>query len=115
MTRRPNVWRLAWRVTQHRPAAFWVGWGLFVLFFTFPVLNGWLLGRGFHALQQGHTTQVYWFAAAALLVDAIRMATIHWGALVWTRAFVHMQSFLVAPSRPGRALQAMAERKLPVG
>jgi hypothetical protein len=28
---------------------------------------------------------------------------------------VHMQSFLVAPSRPGRALQAMAERKLPVG
>lgn len=28
---------------------------------------------------------------------------------------VHMQSFLVAPSRPGRALQAMAARKLPVG
>jgi hypothetical protein len=28
---------------------------------------------------------------------------------------VHLQSFLVAPSRPGRALQAMAERRLPVG
>jgi hypothetical protein len=28
---------------------------------------------------------------------------------------VHLQSFLVAPSRPGRVLQAMAERKLPVG
>lgn len=28
---------------------------------------------------------------------------------------VHLQSFLVAPSRPGRVLHAMAERKLPVG
>lgn len=28
---------------------------------------------------------------------------------------VHMQSFLVAPSRPGRALQAIAGRKMPVG
>ncbi|MDO8389395.1 MAG: hypothetical protein Q7V57_02820 [Actinomycetota bacterium] len=28
---------------------------------------------------------------------------------------IHMQSFLVAPSRPGRALQALAAGKLPVG
>ncbi|MDO8363753.1 MAG: hypothetical protein Q7V88_12710, partial [Actinomycetota bacterium] len=28
---------------------------------------------------------------------------------------LHMQSFLVAPSRPGRALAAAAHRKLPVG
>ena len=89
-----NVWSLAYRVSQHRRGPFWLGWSLFVLFFSFPVLNGWLLGRGFHALQLGHTNQVYWFAAAAFLTDVARMTTIHWGALTWTKAWVHMQSFL---------------------
>ncbi|MEY2443868.1 MAG: hypothetical protein QOE00_448, partial [Ilumatobacteraceae bacterium] len=44
-----NVWRLGWRVSQHEPRSFWGGYLLFVLFFTFPVLSGWLLGRGFNA------------------------------------------------------------------
>ena len=37
----PGVWRLAWKVAQHRPRTFWFGWALFVLFFTFPVATGW--------------------------------------------------------------------------
>ena len=45
-----SVWRLGWRVSQHEPRSFWSGYLLFVLFFTFPVLSGWLLGRGFNAL-----------------------------------------------------------------
>jgi ATP-binding cassette subfamily B protein len=96
MSRSPGVWRLAWRVAQHRASAFWLGWFLFVLFLSFPILSGYLLGRGFHALQHGRTAEVYWFAGAALAVDLSRMATIHWGALTWTRVFVHMQSFLRA-------------------
>ncbi len=28
------VWRLAWRVSQHEPRSFWLGWGAFVVFFT---------------------------------------------------------------------------------
>ncbi len=63
-----SVWRLAWRVSQHEPRSFWSGYLLFVLFFTFPVLSGWLLGRGFNALSTGHNSTVYWIAAALVLV-----------------------------------------------
>ncbi len=115
MTRPPGVWRLAWRVAQHRPRAFWAGWGLFVLFFTFPVLTGWLLGRGFHALETGHHTQVYWYAAAALLSDALRMTTIHAGALVWTQAWVHMQTFLRANLLTAQLASGGPEAGQPVG
>ncbi len=115
MTRPPGVWRLAWQVAQHRPRAFWGGWGLFVLFFTFPVLTGWLLGRGFHALETGHHTQVYWYAAAALVSDALRMATIHAGALVWTQAWVHMQTFLRANLLTAQLASGGPEAGQPVG
>jgi ATP-binding cassette subfamily B protein len=115
MSRSPNVWRMSWRVAQHRPGTFWLGWGLFVLFFCWPVLNGWLLGRGFHELQQGNTSRVYWYAAAALVVDAVRMATIHWGALVWTRVWVHMQSFLRANLLTAQLASGGLEAGQPVG
>ena len=59
-----SVWRLGWRVSQHEPRSFWSGYLLFVLFFTFPVLSGWLLGRGFNALSTGHNSRVYWIGAA---------------------------------------------------
>jgi len=92
----PGVWRLAWRVSQHRPTTFWFAWLLFVLFFTFPVLNGWLLGQGFQALRASNHTRVYWFAGLALACETARMACIHWGALLWTRVYVHMQTLLRA-------------------
>ncbi|MGB8860097.1 MAG: ABC transporter ATP-binding protein [Ilumatobacteraceae bacterium] len=111
----PGVWRLAWRVSQHRPRTFWLGWGLFVLFFTFPVATGWLLGRGFHALETGHHTQVYWYAAAVLLSDALRMTTIHAGALVWTQAWVHMQTFLRANLLTAQLASGGPEAGQPVG
>ena len=34
-----SVWRLGWRVSQHEPRSFWSGYLLFVLFFTFPVVE----------------------------------------------------------------------------
>ncbi|MEN9644759.1 MAG: hypothetical protein RL238_1428 [Actinomycetota bacterium] len=115
MSRSPGVWRLAWRVTQHRPAAFWVGWGLFTLFFTFPVLTGYLLGGAFRALEQGNTSQVYWFAAAVLVVDVLRMTSIHWGALTWTKAWVHMQSFIRANLLAAQLASGGPEAGQPVG
>ena len=63
-----SVWRLGWRVSQHEPRSFWSGYLLFVMFFTFPVLSGWLLGRGFNALSTGHNSQVYWIAGALVAV-----------------------------------------------
>ncbi len=115
MSTSSDVWRLSWRVSQHRRGTFWLGWSLFVLFFCWPVLSGWLLGRGFRALEQGDTTKVYWFAAAALAVDVVRMATIHWGALVWTRVWVHMQSFLRANLLTAQLASGGPEAGQPVG
>ncbi|MEY2583951.1 MAG: ATP-binding cassette, subfamily bacterial [Ilumatobacteraceae bacterium] len=89
-----NVWRLGWRVSQHEPRSFWAGYLLFVLFFTFPVLSGWLLGRGFDALSTGHNSRVYWIGAALVVCEVARMGSIHLGSLAWTRAWVHMQSLL---------------------
>lgn len=115
MSRSPGVWRLAWRVTQHRPASFWIGWALFTLFFTFPVLTGYLLGRAFRALDQGDTAQVYWYAAAVLVVDVLRMTSIHWGALTWTKAWVHMQSFIRANLLAAQLASGGPEAGQPVG
>ncbi len=115
MSREPGVWRLAWRVSQHRPRMFWLAWALFVMFFTFPVLGGWLLGRGFNALEAGDHTRVYWFAAAALLTDVCRMATIHGGALVWTQVWVHMQTLVRANLLTAQLASGGPEAGQPVG
>jgi len=115
MTREPGVWRLAWRVSQHRPRLFWLSWALFVMFFTFPVLGGWLLGRGFGALEAGDRAQVYWFAAGALLTDVCRMATIHGGALLWTQVWVHMQTLVRANLLTAQLASGGAEAGQPVG
>lgn len=91
-----NVWQLTWRVSQHRPREFWTGWSLFVVFFTMPAITGLLLGRGYRALQAGDTTQTIWWAAAIAVSETIRMVAIHHGALIWTKAWIHMQTLLRA-------------------
>jgi len=110
-----SVWRLAWRVSQYRARAFWSALGLFVLFFTFPIGTGWLLGRGFQALETGDTTRVYWLALAVLACEAARMGTIHVGALVWTSVWVHMQTFLRANLLTAQMASGGAEAGTPVG
>ena len=92
----PNVWALAWRVSQHRPKEFWLGWFLFVVFFTMPAVSGYLLGRGYDALERGDTTETMWWAAAIAVSETIRMVSIHHGALIWTKAWIHMQTLLRA-------------------
>ncbi len=92
----PNVWALAWRVSQHRPKEFWLGWILFVVFFTMPAISGYLLGRGYDALERGDTSETMWWAAAIAVSETIRMVSIHHGALIWTKAWIHMQTLLRA-------------------
>jgi ATP-binding cassette subfamily B protein len=92
----PNVWALAWRVSQHRPKEFWLGWLLFLVFFTMPAISGFLLGRGYDALERGDTTETMWWAAAIAVSETIRMVSIHHGALIWTKAWIHMQTLLRA-------------------
>jgi ATP-binding cassette, subfamily B, bacterial len=91
-----SVWQLTWRVSQHRPREFWVGWLLFVVFFTMPAITGLFLGRGYRALEAGDTTQTIWWAAAIAVSETIRMVAIHHGALIWTKAWIHMQTLLRA-------------------
>ena len=110
-----NVWRLGWRVSQHEPRSFWSGYLLFVLFFTFPVLSGWLLGRGFNALSNGDNSLVLWIGAALALCEIARMSTIHVGALMWTRAWVHMQSLLRANLLTAQVASGGPEAGQPVG
>ena len=92
----PNVWALAWRVSQHRPKEFWLGWLLFVVFFMMPAISGYLLGQGYDALERGDTTETMWWAAAIAVSETIRMVSIHHGALIWTKAWIHMQTLLRA-------------------
>ncbi|MEM8746120.1 MAG: ABC transporter ATP-binding protein, partial [Actinomycetota bacterium] len=91
-----NVWRLSWQVSQHHRRSFWLGWLLFVVFFTLPAAIGWILARCFDALERGDTGAVVSWVVALVIVEAIRMAVVHAGAIVFTRCWVHMQSFLRA-------------------
>lgn len=92
----PNVWRLAWRVSQHRPREFWVGWSLFIVFFMMPAITGFLLAQGYSSLAAGDTTAIIWWAAAIAVSETIRMVAVHHGALIWTKAWIHMQTLLRA-------------------
>ena len=89
-----SIWRLCWRVSQHEPRSFWIGWGAFVVFFAMPAVNGFVLGRGFDALNDGDTSAVYRYAILLAVVEAARMAIIHFAAIMWTKAWVHMQTIL---------------------
>jgi ATP-binding cassette subfamily B protein len=110
-----SVWRLAWRVSQHERRTFWLGWGSFVIFFTFPVAIGWLLGQGFAALDAEDLGRVIRIAIAVLVCEMLRMATIHYGAIMWTQAWVHMQTLLRANLLAAQVASGGAEAGRPVG
>lgn len=93
---RPGLGRLIWRVSQHQRRDFWRGYALFGVFFMAPVVSGWFVGRGYHALQLGQTGRVVGIAAGVAVTEVIRMTALYWGLMSWVRAIVHMQSFLRA-------------------
>ena len=91
-----NVWKLSWRLSQHRPREFWLGAGLFTVFFVMPASTGYLLSRGYESLSAGDTHATYAWAAGVGLSEFVRMFAVHHGALIWTKAWTHMQTLLRA-------------------
>jgi ATP-binding cassette subfamily B protein len=110
-----SIWRLCWRVSQHEPRSFWIGWLAFVVFFAMPAANGFVLGRGFDALNDGDTSAVYRFAVALAVIEAVRMAVIHFAAIMWTKAWVHMQTILRGNLLVGQMASGGPEAGQPVG
>jgi len=112
---RHPVWRLAWRVSQHEPRSFWCGWALFVVFFTAPAFTGYCLSRGFGALEDGASGTVYRWAALSLVAEVVRMISVHYGALTWTKAWMHMQTLLRANMLAAQVASGGPDAGQPVG
>jgi ATP-binding cassette subfamily B protein len=109
-----NVWRLSWRVSQHRPRDFWVGSGLFVLFFAMPAATGYFLSRGYQTVAVGDVGRTVRWALAVAAAETVRMVAVHWGAIVWTRVWLHMQSLLRANMLAAQLASGGAEAGQPV-
>jgi ATP-binding cassette subfamily B protein len=110
-----NVWSLAWRVSQHARRNFWLGWLMFVLFFILPVAVGWSLGQAFAAVADGRTATALWWCVALVVIEVVRMASIHSGALIWTRVWLQMQTFLRANLLAAQVASGGLEAGQPVG
>ena len=110
-----NVWRLSWKVSQHQPRSFWLGWALFLLFFLFPLGVGWSLSQAFDALSTENTSAVYRWTAVFVGLEIGRMATLHWAVMVWTRVWMHMQTFLRANLLAAQVASGGPEAGQPVG
>lgn len=110
-----GVWRLAWRVSQHRRREFWIGSSLFIYFFLAPAITGYALSRGYVALSDGRTTDTYWWALAVALSEVVRMISVHHGALVWVRVWTHMESLLRANMLTAQLASGGPEAGQPVG
>jgi ATP-binding cassette subfamily B protein len=110
-----SIWRLAWRVSQHEPRSFWIGWVTFVVFFAMPAANGYVLGRGFDALNDGDSGAVYRLALTLAAIEIGRMAIIHYAAITWTKAWVHMQTILRGNLLAAQMASGGPEAGQPVG
>jgi len=110
-----GVWGLAWRVAQHRPREFWLGWFLFVVFFTMPAITGYLLASGYGALERGDSTETIWWSVAIAASETVRMVAIHHGALIWTRVWLHMQTLLRANMLSAQMASGGVHAGQPVG
>lgn len=110
-----NVWRLSWRVSQHRPGEFWWGSALFLYFFVSPAITGFTLSRGYQAIADGRTTDAYWWAGAVAVSEILRMTAVHHGALVWERVWMRMQAFLRANMLAAQMASGGPEAGQPVG
>ena len=110
-----NVWRLSWRVSQHRRKEFWRGSLLFIYFFIAPAFTGYALSRGYSALAEGRTTDTYRWAGAVAASELLRMTAVHFGALIWVRVWTHMESLLRANMLVAQMASGGPEAGQPVG
>jgi len=96
MKQQPGVWRLSWRMSQHKPKPLWIGTALFVVFFCFPVLTGLAIASAFDSLEAGDTQRVVLASLVLVATEAGRMTAIYFGVVWFIRAWVMMQGLLQA-------------------
>jgi ATP-binding cassette subfamily B protein len=111
----PSIWVLAWKVANHEPRTFWWGSGLFTLFFMLPAIIGLVLAEAFDALADGDTGAVFRWALVLVAVEILRMASIHAGAIIYTKAWIHMQTFLRANMLAAQVASGGPEAGQPIG
>ena len=111
-----GLWRLAWRVSQHEPRSFWLGWAAFVVFFTHAGRHRLPAEPGLRRPRRTATTPaVYRWALAVAVAETVRMASIHFGAITWTKAWTHMQTLLRANLLTAQVASGGPEAGQPVG
>ncbi len=111
----PSIWALVWKVANHEPRTFWWGSGLFTLFFMLPAVIGLVLAEAFDALSDGDTGAVFRWALVLVTVEVVRMLSIHAGAVIYTKAWIHMQTFLRANLLAAQVASGGPEAGQPVG
>jgi len=92
----PSVFRVALRSTRHARGRFIVACVAFGVFLVGPLLTGWLIGRGYHAVQLGQRNQALWFAGGVVGAEAMRMIGLYIGAVCWNQTIVHMETLMRA-------------------
>ena len=60
-------------------------------------------------------TAVYWFAFGVAVAETVRMGSVHFGAVTWTRAWAHMQTLLRANLLTAQVASGGPEAGQPVG
>ncbi len=100
---------------MHHPRSFWRGYLFFGGFFMTPLVSGWLLGRGFRALEHGSTGRVYAIAAGLAVAESCRMASLYIGVLGWVRSMSHMATFLRANMLEAQLVSGGALAGTPAG
>lgn len=91
-----GVFRIALRSTRHARGRFIVACFAFGLFLIGPLLTGWLLGRGYHAIQLDQLGRALWFAAGVVGSELLRMLGLYIGAMNWNQTIVHMETLMRA-------------------
>lgn len=102
-------------MSQHRAKQFWLGLGLWVVFFTTPAFTGYFLSRGYSTLSVGNVRGTLGWAGLVAASEVVRMFVVHAGAMVWTRVWVHMQSLLRANLLAAQMASGGLEAGQPVG
>lgn len=106
---------MAWKVANHEPRTFWWGSGFFTLFFMLPAIIGLVLAQAFDALADGDTGAVYRWALVLVGLEIVRMASVHAGAVIYTKAWIHMQTFIRANLLAAQVASGGPEAGQPIG
>lgn len=89
-----NVWRLSSWVARHKWRYTVRAFLAFTVFFTLPAAVGLVLARAFQALDDGAFGQVYGLAVLLVVIEALRMLFLHFGAIWFMQAWEFWQSLL---------------------